>query len=130
MRRSPQSTAPDVDSELVRRLGELLASRREEVALESSLASSELAAEIEKVVARMNEASARAGGVFEKMVELMPELGEARRLAEEKRHQSEVGEGRSLAPSNENEQKPVQRQERSKQQQRERAKKCDKGMEL
>ena len=128
--RSPQSVVPDFDPEIVRRLGELLANRREEVALESSPEAKELAAEIEKVVARMNEASARAGGVFEKMVELMPKLGEAQRLAEEKGQQSEVGEGRSLASPDEKKQKPVHQQERSSQQQRKRAKKRDQGLEL
>ena len=129
--RSHQSAVPDVDPELVRRLGELLAKRREEVALESSLEASELAAE-KKVVARMNEASARAGGVFEKMVELMPELGEAQRLVEEKRRQSEAGEGegRSLVPSDERKQKLVKRQERSQQRQKKRAKKPDLEMDL
>ena len=128
--RSPESAVPDFDPELVRRLGELLASRREEVALESSPEAAELAAEIGKVVARMNEVSARAGGVFEKMVELMPELGEARRLAEEKRRQSEVGEGRSLASPVEKKQEPVQHQERSQQRRNERVKKCNQGMEM
>ena len=128
--RSHQSAVPDFDPEIVRRLGELLASRREEVALESSAEAIELAAEIEKVVARMNEASARAGGVFEKMVELMPELGEARRLAEEKRQQSEVEEGRSPAPSVEKKQEPVQHQEQLKRRQRRKPKKRDQGIEL
>ena len=127
--RSPQSAAPDFDPELVRRLGELLASRREEVALESSPEASELAAEIEKVVSRMNEASARAGGVFEKMVELMPELCEAQRLAEEKRRQSEVEDGRSLTSLGERKQEPVQRQEQPKQRQRRRDKKRNQGIE-
>ena len=128
--RSHQSTVPDVDPELVHRLDELLASRREEVALESSPEAAESAAEIEKVVARMNEVSARAGGVFEKMVELIPELGEARRLAEEKRRQAEVWEGRSLASPSEKKQEPVQCQEPSKRRQKQRAKKRDQGMEL
>ena len=127
--RSPESTVPDFDLELVRRLGELLASRREEVALESSPEAAELAAEIEKVVARMNEASAKAGGVFEKMCELMPELGEARRLAEEKRRQSEVEEGRSLVPLIEEKQEPVQHQEPLKRRQKQRARKRDQEME-
>ena len=127
--RSPQSTVPDFDPELVRRLGELLANRREEVALENSPEAAEFAAEIEKVVARMNEVSARAGGVFEKMVELMPELGEAQRLAEE-RQQSEAGEGRSLAALGEKKQEPVQRQERLKQRQVKKDKKCHQEIEI
>ena len=127
--RSPQSAVPNFDPELARRLGELLAERREEVALENSPEASELAVEIEKV-ARMNEVSARTRGVFEKLVELMPELGEARRLAAEKRRQSEVGEGRSPTQLEEKKREMVERQERSKQQQKLRAKKRDLGMEL
>ena len=152
--RSPQSTVPDLDPELVRRFGELIVNRRGALALgsppeaaelaaemnhvgntwrhhhNSSPEAAELAAEIEKVVARMNESSARAGGVFEKMVELMPELGEVRRLAEENRRQSEVEEGRSPALSGEKKQEPVQRQEQSKRRQRKQAKERDQGMEL
>ena len=78
----------------------------------------------------MDEVSARAGGVFEKMVELMPELGEAQRLAEEKQRQSEIGDGRPLAPSSEKKQESVKRQERLRQRQKKQAEKRDQEMDL
>ena len=78
----------------------------------------------------MDEVSARAGGVFEKMVELMPELGEAQRLAEEKQRQAEIGDGRPLAPSSEKKQESVKRQERVRQRQKKQAEKRDQEMDL
>ena len=113
----------------MRQFGELLVRRGEEIALENSPDAADLAAEIESVTATMNEVSATAGGVFEKMAKLLGKSGKAQKLADTERHQSQLEEGRSPAQSEKKKQEPVQRQEPSKRRQKQRAKKRDQGME-
>ncbi|MGB7249899.1 MAG: MobQ family relaxase [Phormidesmis sp.] len=125
-----KTLVPDIDLDAVRQLGELLVRRRDEIALENSPAAAELAAEIERVTATVNEVSAKAGGVAEKMAELLAKLDKAQRLADAKGRQSQLGEVRSPAQPSEKKQEPVQRQEPSKRHQKQRAKKRDQGMEM
>ncbi|MEO1445203.1 MAG: MobQ family relaxase [Cyanobacteria bacterium J06635_11] len=128
--RSHQPSVPTVDPEVVRQFGELLVRRGEEIALENSPEAAKLAAEIEKVTAKMSELSATADGVFETMARLLGKSGEFQRLADEKQRQAQQNKGRSQAPPDEKKQERVQRQERLKQRQRKRAKKRDQEMEL
>ena len=127
---SPQSSVPEFTPDLVHQLGEFLSMRQEEIALESLPEASALAAEIEKVVAKMGEVAATADGVFETMARLLGKSEELQRLADEKQRPRQQGKGRSPAPLEEQKQKSVQRQERLKQRQIKRAKKRDRGMEL
>ena len=80
--------------------------------------------------ATMNEVSAKAGGVAEKMAELLAKSDKAQELADAKGRKSQLGEVRSPAQPGEEKQKPVQHQDQSKWRQRQRAKKRDQGMEL
>ena len=96
--RSPQPSVPNVDPEVVRQLGELLAERREDMALESLPEASELAAEIEKVTKKTSELSATADGVFETMAKLLDKSDEFQRMADEKQRQAQLEEGRSQVP--------------------------------
>ena len=122
---SVRPPVPDIDPDIVRQFGELLVRRRDEIALENSPSAAELAAAIEIVTATMNGVSATAGGVFEKMAELLAKSDIAQRLADAKRRQSQLGEVRSPAQP-----EPLQRQEPPKRRQNQRAKKCDQGMEM
>ena len=128
--RLPQPSVPDVDTEVVRQFGELLAERREETALENLPEASELVAEIEKVAKKTGELSATADGVFETMARLLGKSDELQRLADEKQRQSQQDKGRSPALPNKQKKQSVQRQEQSKQRQRKRIKERDRGMEL
>ena len=127
---SPQPLVPAVDPDIVRQFGELLVERRDEIALETSPEASELAAEIEKVVEKMNALSATAGGVFETVARLLDKEDELRRRADERQRQSQLEEGRLPAPPVEKKKESVQRQEQLKQQQRKQTKKRDQGWEL
>ena len=129
-RPTAKSSVPAVDPDIVRRFGELLVRRREEIALESSPAADEVAAEIEKIVAMIDSLSATTEGVFETVDRLLAQSDKAAPWAEVKWRQSEREEGRSLAPPDAKKQEPVQRQEQSKRRQKQRAKKRDQGMEL
>ena len=127
---SSESSVPAADPDFVRRVGELLVRRRDEIALENSPAAAELAAEIERVTAAMNVVSAKTGGVFEKMTELLAKSDKAQHLADEKQRRVQLEKGRSPASSDEKMQGSVQRQEPLKQRQTRRTKKLDQGMEL
>ena len=59
---SAKSSVPDIDPEIVRRFCELLVKRRDEVALENLPETTELAAEIKKVVAEIARSSAATKG--------------------------------------------------------------------
>ena len=125
-----KSPVPDIDLDTVRQVGELLVRRGDEIALESSPVAAELAAEIERVTATMNEISAKTGGVFEKMAELLAKSDKAQKLADAKRRQAQLEKGRSPAQPEKEKQEPVKRQEPSKRQQKQRTKKRDQGMEM
>ena len=122
-------SVPDIAPDIVRQFGELLVRRRDEIALENSPAAAELAAAIENT-ATVNEVSEKAGGVFEKMAELLDKSGKAQKLADVKRRHAQLEEGRSPAQPEEEKQKPVAPQEQSKRRQKQRAKKRDQGMEM
>lgn len=122
--RSPQPSVPDIDPEVARKFYELLAERREEVALESLPEAAELVAEIEKVTGKKDELSATTDGVFETIARLLGKSDEFQRLADEKQRQVQSEEGRSPVP-------PAERkQEWLKQRQRKRAKERDREMEM
>ena len=115
---------PDIDPEVARKFYELLAERREEVALESLPEAAELVAEIEKVTGKKDELSATTDGVFETIARLLGKSDEFQRLADEKQRQVQSEEGRSPVPPSE------RKQERLKQRQRKRAKERDREMEM
>ena len=123
-------SVPNIDPDIVRQVGEALVRRRDEIALENSPAAAELAAAVEKVPATMNEVSVKAGGVFEKMAELLDKSGQSQKLVDVEWRQSQMGEGRSPEPPSEKKQKLVQRQEQPKRRQKQRAKKRDQEMDL
>ena len=95
-----QSSVPTVDPELVRRFGELLVRRREELILENLPAADELAAVIEKAAAMMNELSATAGGVTEKINEVLAKGDKAQQTSTDKpRRQPQLEGGQAMQSS-------------------------------
>ena len=113
--RSSQSSAPDVDPEVVRQFGELLAERREAMVLESLPEAAELAAEIEKVAKKTGELSATADGVFEKIAKLLGKSDEFQRMADEKQRQAQREEGRSQPPPLEKKQQTAEQEDKRRQ---------------
>ena len=106
---------PAVDLDLMRRFGELLGKRRDEAALEGLPEASELVAEIEKVVAKMNALSSRTKGVFETVAMLLAQKNELRSLADEKQQQSYIEKERSHKTPVDKKQESIQDQQRLKQ---------------
>ena len=89
------SRVPSVDLEWVRRLGETLVRRREEMILENSPVVDELAAVIGNITATMNEISAAAEGVTGKINEVLAKSDKEQVLTDEKLRQSQLEDGQA-----------------------------------
>ena len=90
------SQVPAIDLEWVRRLGKALVRRREEIILENSPVVDELAAVIGKITATMNELSAVAEGVTEKIYQVLAQGDKEQQvLTDEKLHQSQLEDGQA-----------------------------------
>ena len=98
--RSHQSSVPAVDPELVRRFGELLVRRKEEMILENSPAADELTAVIEEIAATMNELSGATEGVTEKINEVLAKGDKAQQTSTDKaRCQPQLERGQAMQSS-------------------------------
>ena len=84
-----------VDLEWVRRLGEALVRRREEMILENSPVVDELATVIGKITATMNELSAVAEGVTGKINQVLAQGDKEQVPTDEKLRQSQLEEGQA-----------------------------------
>ena len=89
------SQVPAVDLEWVRRLGETLVRRREEMILENSPVVDELATVIGKITATTNELSAVAEGVTEKINQVLAQGDKEQVPTDEKLRQSQLEEGQA-----------------------------------
>ena len=89
------SRVPAVDLDWVRRLGEALVRRREEMILENSPVVDELATVIERITATMNELSAAAQGVTGKIDQALAKGNKEQVPTDEKLRQSQLEEGQA-----------------------------------
>ena len=87
------SAVPSIEPELMRRFGEVLVRRRDEIILENSPAASELAAVIGKTIAMMNELSAVAMEVTGKVNEVLAKGDKEQAPTDEKLRQPKQLEG-------------------------------------
>ena len=95
-----QSSVPAVDPEIVRRYSELLVGWKEEMILENLPVVDELTSVIEKVAATLNELSATAEGVTEKINEVLAKGNKAQQTSTDKpRRQPQLEEGQAMQSS-------------------------------
>ena len=90
------SPVPSTDLEWVRRLGEALVRRRDEMILENSPVVNELAAVIGKITATMNELSAAAADITGKMNRVLAQGDKEPVVTDEKLRQPQLKEGQAM----------------------------------